>query len=126
MKDYAAQSGASLEGFSPADFDRFAVKGTASAEARKRPGYDPAREADYLDLWNRVTPEEKAAIWQEIKSTPKWRRMKELHAKSTLTPEEEEELQRIVGLDYEPGDVAGEFLAYQEAERKKQEAAKRG
>jgi hypothetical protein len=73
-----------------------------------------------------LTPEEKAAIWQEIRSTPKWRRMKELHAKSTLTPEEEEELQRIVGLDYEPGDVAGEFLAYQEAERKKQEAAKRG
>jgi hypothetical protein len=82
-------------------------------------------EEDDEDL-KPLTAEEEAAIWQEIESDPEWRRMKELHAKDTLTPEEEEELQRIVGLDYEPGDVAGEFLAYQEAEQKKREAGKEG
>ena len=71
-----------------------------------------------------VTQEEREAFKRELEADPELRRMKELHAKSNLTPEEEEELQRIAGLEYEPGDVAGEFLAYQDAERKKSEAAK--
>ena len=54
--------------------------------------------------------------------------MKELQAKRDgigLTAEEEE-LRLIVEPEYVPGDVAVEFMRYQEAERKKQEAEKKG
>ena len=34
VKDYAAQTGTSLEGFTPSDFDSFRVQGSASSEAR--------------------------------------------------------------------------------------------
>ncbi len=34
VKDYSAQTGASLEGFTPSDFDRFRVQGSADASAR--------------------------------------------------------------------------------------------
>lgn len=34
MKDYAAQTGTSLEGFTPSDFDNFRVEGSADTEAR--------------------------------------------------------------------------------------------
>jgi hypothetical protein len=67
-----------------------------------------------------LTPDEEQALWLKIRSAPEWVRREELCAKNdegTLTPEEEEELLEMTAIEYERGDVMGEFLAELEAVR---------
>jgi hypothetical protein len=77
---------------------------------KERNGIEPATLGELLEAQ------------RELEARPRYRRMKELHAKEAaegLSPEESEELRRIVEPKFREGDVMQEFMRDLEAAKAK-------
>ncbi len=117
VRDYAAQTGTSLEGFTPSDFDQFTVRGSADAEARFANGVLEGAitlakgEKDVAALWEEQAETymhaqlNEGGRWSESELLTELRRVERQTGKQFLAGESRDNL--VEGFSY----VAREYAA---------------